>query len=182
MIKFEKVSYEEYRKSLARLDYDDTDDEFLRKEYKKIKLPKRATKGSAGYDFYAPFDIDIPNNFQFRTSTCNCNDKYASPDYVTFPTGIRFITNEPDVVLLLIPRSGLGFKNGTQLANTVGVIDSDYSLSDNEGHIMVKMRANESVRVSKGSAFMQGIFVRYLTVDGDKSKSVRNGGFGSTDK
>lgn len=182
MIKFEKVSYEEYRKSLAKLDYDDTDDEFLRKEYEDIKLPKRATKGSAGYDFYAPFSVSITDRFYCHNDAFACDKRYAIPDYITFPTGIRLVTNEPDIVLILVPRSGLGFKNGTRLANTVGVIDSDYQYADNEGHIMIKMRADEKVDIPKGKAFMQGVLLRYFTVDSDKSKATRKGGFGSTDK
>ena len=82
------------------------------------------------------------------------------------------------------PRSGLGFKYRLQLNNTVGIIDSDYFYSDNEGHIFVKLtndgREGKTVEIPAGTGFMQGIFVEYgITVDDDAS-AVRNGGLGST--
>ena len=85
---------------------------------------------------------------------------------------------------MLYPRSGLGFKYRLQLNNTVGIIDSDYFHSDNEGHIFAKITndSNEGKTLSleKGAGFMQGIFVEYgITVDDDVTAS-RNGGFGST--
>ncbi|MDE7213339.1 MAG: hypothetical protein K2N42_02040 [Anaeroplasmataceae bacterium] len=136
--------------------------------YKDLKLPKRATKGSAGYDFYAPFDITL-----------------APGKTIKIPTGIR-VSMEPNYVLKLYPRSGLGFKYRLQLNNTVGIIDSDYYFSDNEGHIFAKITndTNEDkiVTLKKGEAFMQGIFIEYgITID-DDTTGVRNGGFGSTTK
>jgi dUTP pyrophosphatase len=91
---------------------------------------------------------------------------------------------EENWVLKCYPRSGLGFKFRLQLNNTVGIIDSDYFYSDNEGHIFAKLTndSNEGkvLCVEKGSGFMQGIFVEYgITLD-DDATAVRNGGFGST--
>lgn len=134
--------------------------------YEEIKLPKRATAGSAGYDFYAPVDLTLNPG-----------------ETVKIPTGIR-VEMEQDWVLKCYPRSGLGFKYRLQLNNTVGIIDSDYFYSDNEGHIFAKITndSNEgkSVSIQAGTGFMQGIFVEYgITVD-DDAKGVRNGGFGST--
>ena len=87
-------------------------------------------------------------------------------------------------MLKLYPRSGLGFKFRLQLNNTVGIIDSDYYNSDNEGHIFIKVTndSNEgkTVEIPAGSGFAQGIFVEYgITLD-DEADGVRNGGFGST--
>ena len=101
------------------------------------------------------------------------------------PTGIRALI-EPGWVLKLYPRSGLGFKYRLQLNNTVGIIDSDYSQSDNEGHIFIKITndSNEgkTLEIPAGTGFAQGIFVEYgITVD-DDADGVRNGGFGSTTK
>ena len=101
------------------------------------------------------------------------------------PTGIR-VWMEPNYVLKLYPRSGLGFKYRLQLNNTVGIIDSDYYYSDNEGHIFAKITndSNEgkTVTLKKGEGFMQGIFVEYgITLD-DDVEEIRNGGFGSTTK
>ena len=136
--------------------------------YQSLKLPQRATIGSAGYDFYAPFDIVL-----------------APGETVKIPTGIR-VKMEPNYVLKLYPRSGLGFKYRLQLNNTVGIIDSDYYDSDNEGHIFAKItndsNENKTVTLQKGEAFMQGIFVEYGITFDDDVTAIRNGGFGSTTK
>ena len=136
--------------------------------YEQIKLPKRATAGSAGYDFYSP------TNFVIEPGQT-----------VKIPTGIR-VEMEQDWVLKCYPRSGLGFKYRLQLNNTVGIIDSDYFYSDNEGHIFSKVTndSNEgkTLELVAGTGFMQGIFIEYgITVDDDVT-AVRNGGFGSTTK
>ena len=163
--KFYKVSYQQFEE--AYLDYDpNASREQIQNIYESIQLPKRATKGSAGYDFYTPVDICL-----------------KPQETIKIPTGIRCEMNER-WVLMIYPRSGLGFKYRLQLNNTVGVIDSDYFYSDNEGHIFAKITndSNEgkTVNIQAGTGFMQGIFVEYgITVD-DEATGVRNGGFGST--
>ena len=134
--------------------------------YENISLPRRATAGSAGYDFFSPISFTL----QPRQT-------------IKIPTGIR-VEMEQDWVLLLFPRSGLGFKYRLQMNNTVGVIDSDYFYSDNEGHIFAKITndSNEEkvLSIEAGDGFMQGIFLMYgITMD-DDVKEARNGGFGST--
>mgnify|MGYP002551591293 CR=1 FL=1 len=163
--KFYKVSYEQFEEGF--LDYNaNASKEIIHDIYNELKLPKRATKGSAGYDFYTPIDV------------------YLKPgETLKIPTGIRCEMNER-WVLMIYPRSGLGFKYRLQLNNTVGVIDSDYFYSDNEGHIFAKITndSNEgkTVNIQAGTGFMQGIFVEYgITVD-DEATGIRNGGFGST--
>ena len=161
--KFEKVSFEQFKSS-----FDNLNEEKIKEMYEKIKLPKRATKGSAGYDFYAPFDIELKPG-----------------ETIKIPTGVRAWMEEDDV-LKLYPRSGLGFKYRLQLNNTVGIIDSDYYYSDNEGHIFAKItndsNENKTVNIAEGTGFMQGIFIEYgITVDDDATE-IRNGGFGSTTK
>ncbi|MBR2037980.1 MAG: deoxyuridine 5'-triphosphate nucleotidohydrolase [Lachnospiraceae bacterium] len=163
--KFHKVSFEQFAEGFA--DYS-KDLEVVRKIYDSIKLPKRATKGSAGYDFFAPVGIVL-----------------APGETMKVPTGIR-CEMEYDWVLKLYPRSGLGFKYRLQLNNTVGIIDADYFYSDNEGHIFAKITndSNEgkTVEIPAGTGFIQGIFLEYgVTVDDDATE-IRNGGFGSTTK
>lgn len=136
--------------------------------YESIKLPKRATKGSAGYDFFAPFSFTLKPG-----------------ETIKIPTGIR-VKMEENWVLNIYPRSGLGFKYRVQMNNTVGIIDSDYYYSDNEGHIFIKMtnasNEDKTAEVAEGTGFAQGIFLEYgITVD-DDADGVRNGGFGSTTK
>lgn len=165
--KFEKVSFGQYMEGYIDCFGEQTEEE-IRKIYDKIELPKRATKGSAGYDFYTPVEITL------------------NPGETTkIPTGIR-AWMEDNWVLKVYPRSGLGFKFRLQLNNTVGIIDSDYYNSDNEGHIFMKITndSNEEkkLKVLAGEAFMQGIFVEYgITVD-DDADGIRNGGLGSTSR
>lgn len=163
--KFHKVSFEQFTEGFQELFPESTMEE--RKEvYEKIKLPARATKGSAGYDFYSPFEFSL-----------------ASGETIKVPTGIR-VWMDGNWVLKCYPRSGLGFKFRLQLNNTVGIIDSDYFHSDNEGHIFAKITndSNEGKKltVESGNGFMQGIFVEYgITLD-DDAREIRNGGLGST--
>ena len=163
--KFYKVSYEQFKEGFLD-SFGAGNDGIIRKIYDDIKLPERATKGSAGYDFFAPVDIVLNPG-----------------ETVKIPTGIRVEMN-PDWVLKLYPRSGLGFKYRLQLNNTVGIIDSDYFYSDNEGHIFSKItndtNEGKTVTISAGTGFMQGIFLEYGITENDDVKDVRNGGFGST--
>lgn len=163
---FFKVSREQFLEGME--DFTQYTEEQKAEIYEKIKLPKRATKGSAGYDFYAPFSFTL-----------------APGQTIKIPTGIR-AKMEENWVLKIYPRSGLGFKFRLQMNNTVGIIDSDYFYSDNEGHIFVKLTndSNEgkTVEVEAGTGMVQGIFLEYgITVD-DEAEGVRNGGFGSTTK
>ena len=173
--KFEKVSFNQWKEDLLSGDLKDMYSRFpeiqLKKIYDAIKLPKRATTGSAGYDFFLPLPIlDIPVN-----------------SYVTIPTGIRCKIDE-GWVLEIYPRSGHGFKYGVHLANSCGIIDSDYYGAKNEGHILVKL-VNDSllkkqIELTQCDAFCQGKFAPYgITVDDDEhEKEVRKNGFGSTDR
>lgn len=160
--KFEKVSFGEFKKAF------DLPEEEVKKIYDSIKLPKRATSGSAGYDFYAPVSFEL-----------------KAGQTAKLPTGIRArICN--GWVLSLFPRSGLGFKFRLQLDNTVGIIDADYYNSDNEGHIFIKVTncsyEDKCVSVQAGDGFAQGIFLPFGITEDDEVTEKRNGGFGSTDK
>ena len=165
--KFHKVSYEQFLEGWKDT-FPETTEEKVKEIYEQIRLPKRATAGSAGYDFFSPVDFTV-----------------APGQGIKIPTGIR-VEMEPEWVLKCYPRSGLGFKYRLQLNNTVGIIDSDYFYSDNEGHIFAKLtndtNEGKTVQISAGNGFMQGIFVEYgITVDDDVT-DIRNGGFGSTTK
>lgn len=133
--------------------------------YDALRLPERATAGSAGYDFYAP------DSFALEPG-----------ETVKIPTGIR-ARIQPGWVLMLFPRSGLGFKYRVQLNNTVGVVDSDYFDARNEGHIFVKLYngGDRPLRVEAGDAFAQGVFLPFGITEDDDADGVRTGGFGSTD-
>ena len=133
----------------------------------EIPLPRRATAGSAGYDFVSPVEVTVP-----------------AGGSALIPTGIR-AEMEPGWVLMLFPRSSLGFRHALRLSNTVGVIDSDYAFAKNEGHIMVKLRnpLPVPVTIGRGDRFCQGIFLPYGTAEeNEETFEVRSGGMGSTGK
>ncbi len=165
--KFSKVSFDRFKKDWQDAFAKD-DDSTVKEIYDNIKLPVRATKGSAGYDFFIPSDVVLEPG---KT--------------VLIPTGIR-AGIEDGWVLQIFPRSSLGFKFRIQLDNTVGIIDSDYFYADNEGHIKIKL-TNDSknfstAEIESGKGFAQGIFLPFGITNDDDVSEERRGGFGSTDK
>lgn len=165
---FEKISFTQWVKDYNQTCYTD----MLRTydaegSYEAIKLPRQGTARSMGMDFFAPYDITIlPNNYEL------------------IPTGVRWVVNPIDdnLGLIIVPRSGLGFKYGIRLANTVGIIDADYQYADNEGHIMIKLYnpSKERVKIKQGQGFAQGIVLPFFICKGAESDESRFGGFGST--
>lgn len=159
--KFEKISLEQYFSDL------EGNKEKIKKEYEDILLPKRATKFSAGYDFFAPRDFTLNPGEEIKVAT-----------------GIKAFMHE-DEWLGLYVRSGHGFKYSVRLKNSVAVIDSDYVNAKNEGHIWIAIYngGNKIFQVKKGEAFAQAVFQKYLLVDDDYPvNEKRLGGIGSTDK
>ena len=156
--KFEKVSEKQFNSDIFNLL--GVEDNL----YENIKLPYRATVGSAGYDFYSPIDIVLKPN-----------------EIAKIPTGIRCKIDD-GYVLQIYPRSSLGFKYQMALLNTVGIIDADYYNADNEGHIIVGIvnRGDKELCIKKGDRFVQGIFYKYYLAQEDEQKKLRHGGFGST--
>lgn len=163
---FEKVSFEQF--------YGAMKDEFgigeteAKMMYDLIDIPKRSTVGSAGYDFMSPVSVTL-----------------APGASAKIPTGIRVKIDE-GWWLCCAPRSGLGTKYRMQLDNTIGVIDSDYYNSDNEGHIFAKItndsRQGKVLEIKAGDRFVQTIFVPFGITYSDAADGVRNGGWGSTGK
>lgn len=166
-MKFEKVSLSQFERDSYK-SVPELQDKDLKEIYESIHLPRRATKGSAGYDFYSPFEIHI-----MPGESC------------VIPTAIRAEMPET-VVLIIVPRSGLGVRYRMQLANTIGIIDSDYYNAENEGHIMITItndsKEDKYLHISRGDRFVQGIFLPFLVCDGDTSSERRVGGFGSTNE
>lgn len=160
---FQKVSYQQFYNAMSEL-FDDN--ELIQKAYDELELPKRATSGSAGYDFKAPFSFTLTPGTTIK-----------------IPTGIR-VYIEDGWWLGCLPRSGLGFKYRLQLNNTLGVIDSDYYGSDNEGHIFMKITNDsndgKTLEIKAGESFAQAIFLPFGVTYDDDASGVRNGGMGST--
>lgn len=161
MRKFERVSEKQWTKDISSLD----NPQCAIIDHLK---PHRGTKHSAGYDFISPIEIVIPAH------------KMAK-----IPTGVKAAMNE-DEILSIYPRSSIGFKTGIRLANTVGIVDSDYyNNSDNEGHIFIKFYnpTDEDYLIHIGDKIAQGIFTKYLIVDDEEEiLTERVGGLGSTGK
>lgn len=130
-------------------------------------LPKRATKFSAGYDFYSPIEIGI-----------------APKSTAMIWTNVKASFLE-DEVLILCVTSGMG-KRGVMLCNNLGIIDSDYYGNiNNDGNIGFRLYnfGDDVYKIKKGDKIGQGIFTKFLTVDNEEQiENVRQGGFGSTDK
>ena len=164
--RFEKVSRSQFiaaaRKTFPALSEAEAD-----AAYGRIALPQRATAGSSGYDIRTPFGFTL-----------------GPGEDLVIPTGLRAWI-APGWWLMLMPRSGLGFRLYTRLANTVGNIDSDYYSADNEGHIMVKLRLELPASAAAhpfaaGDGICQGVFVPFGITEDDAATETRTGGFGST--
>ncbi|MCQ2560832.1 MAG: deoxyuridine 5'-triphosphate nucleotidohydrolase [Clostridia bacterium] len=154
--KFEFVSKKQF----------DEDRKHIAAEPAELKLPVRATAGSAGYDIKSPFDI-----------------KLAPGETLRIPTGLRCRIKQ-GWVMFIMPKSGLGFKFRVQLDNTVGVVDQDYYGADNEGHILVQItndsKSGKTMEIPAGKAFAQAVFLPYGITEDDEAEGERTGGFGST--
>ena len=139
-------------------------------EDKGINIPVRKTAHSAGYDIEAAEDIIIP---KFTPG--------IKPTLV--PTGLKAYCGEDECILLLNRSSGP--KKGFLLANSIGLVDSDYyGNPDNDGHFFFAYFncSDHDIEVKKGDVIGQVVFNKYLVADLDNSVGKRVGGFGSTDK
>lgn len=130
-------------------------------------LPTRATKDSAGYDFYIKEAITLA----------------PGQTHITF-TDVK-AQIDSGYVLEIYPRSGLATKHGAVLANSVGIIDADYyNNPDNDGNIGIALfnRSDKVITLDVGERVAQGKFSRYYVTDDDAVDGVRTGGFGSTNE
>ncbi len=154
---FEKISLNQFIKDTG----------LTNREYDEIKIPKRKTSNSAGYDISLLEDISI------KPGTTKM-----------IKTGLKIKMNESEVLFIVI-RSSVGFKYNVGLPNQMGVIDADYyNNEENEGHLYIPLHnySNELFELKKNQSFAQGIFVNYLVADNDEeTNEKRKGGFGSTD-
>ena len=171
--KFEKVSFEQFKKDYIKtlqVSEDKVDERYLRYIYDNIELPKRATTGSAGYDFFSPITFNLRKGESF-----------------TIPTGIK-AKMEDGWVLTMHIRSSLGFKYGISLSNTTGIVDKDYYGNvNNEGHIFIKLSnvdaaLGKDVLIINKDAYCQGVFLPHGITEDDDVTDVRTGGIGSTNK
>ena len=125
----------------------------------ETELPRRATKYSAGYDFYAAVSAEIKPGEKYIISTNTA------------------VEMDEDDVLLIFPRSSYAIKFGLDLVNSVGVIDADYK---DQIFICYRNTGDEPFFIKRGDRIAQGVFVKFLKTDDDKADGERNGGVGST--
>ena len=167
-MKFEKVSFERFKEDIIKTfsmnESDEAVIDAIETAYDNIRLPKRATEGSAGYDFSVPFDVFINE----------------TDEEIMIPTGIRCQLDK-DKVLMIFPRSSLGIKKKMYIANTVPVIDSDYYYADNEGHIFICIGVRKGeLELAEGDRFAQGVIVPFGITEDDEATEKRTCGIGST--
>ena len=139
-------------------------------EDKDIHIPVRKTKGAAAYDVEAAMDIVIP---AYKPG--------IKPTLI--PTGLKAYCQEDEWYMLANRSSGP--KKGFVMANSIGIIDSDYYENEtNDGHFMVQVFncSDHELLIKKGDAVAQVMFTKYLITDDDNASGTRVGGFGSTDK
>ena len=158
MRKFEKISFEQFKKDVA-------DDKNL---YESYQLPKRHTKNSAGYDLISLINYELKPN-----------------EIVTIPTGTKYISPS-DEMLMIVVRGSLGFKYNIRMTNQVGIIESDYyNNPSNEGHVFIRIQnhGDKVFNIKIGDRLAHGIFVKFYTVDNEEEITQdRQGGFGSTNR
>lgn len=133
--------------------------------YDSISIPKRSTRNSAGYDFVTPFELNI-----------------APHSAVKVPSGIRCTGMPNNLFLAMYVRSSVGIKKDVVISNGTGIIDSDYSDAENEGHIWIALRNEGDVEqhFDAGERIAQGVFQVYFMTDNDVADAKRTGGIGST--
>ena len=194
--RFEKVSFRQFLRGIDEaINKNDgegplssyrfkTEDYINTNIYSKIKLPTRATKHSAGYDFFYPFE-----------------DSVLFPGQsIVIPTGIKVkinrvevghICNDDDILELdfflgIYTKSSHGFNNNIKQDDTIAIIDADYyDNEDNEGHIFIKLRNEHEEKpfnLSYHQKIAQGIFQIYGITDDDNITATRSGGLGSTSR
>ena len=156
--RFARVSEAQYRKDCEGFD--------RALPLEEIPLPRRATAGSAGYDLVCPVEVTL-----------------APGEMRVIPSGLRILM-EPGWVFILCPRSSMGRKYRMRLANTVGIVDSDYAQADNEGHMLTSIVNGGSApfTLHPGDRFCQGILLPHGVAEEEEVTTQRTGGYGSTGK
>ena len=144
-------------------------DDFMKAE--NTILPKRATFGSAGYDFCSPYDVElIPGVWTDIDTGVRLDNEDCCVDYNNEVIRRWF--------MLIVPRSGLSNRYGFRIRNTVGIIDMDY-----RDNIKAKVTVDVPYTLKKGERFMQGIVLPFgCFVHEIPPTNERVGGFGSTGK
>ena len=169
-MRFERVEYESFSKDMRKWlpVMKDARDSYLAKILNVVTMPRRETKGSAGYDFRLPIPVTIPSGGK-----------------VVVPSGIRAVFREDEMDtwhLQVYVRSSTGIREETDIPNGTGIIDADYYLSENGGDILLALKNNSdhTVMFGQGERVCQGIFMIHGLTEDDDANGYRTGGVGST--
>lgn len=166
-MRFEKVSYEQFAADLEKW-MPELSWEMHEVYYDSIKLPKRQTKGSAGYDIASTLRMILMPGQQ-----------------AVIPSGIRAVFTDEELKtwhLEVFIRSSLAIKRGLNIINQVEIIDADYFQGENGGDILLALKntSRKIIEIAPGERICQGIFkIHGLTTD-DDAEGFRSGGVGST--
>ena len=168
-MRFEKVSYSAFADDVRKW-YRPIKPEELFDRWNGIRLPERKTKYSCGYDLETPLDIVL-----------------APHTSIVIPTGIRVVFSEEEREtwhLKLYARSSVGIKDQVVITNGTGLVDSDFSDSENEGDMLIALtNMSDEVRKYKaGNRVCQAVFEIYGITSDDKASGQRKSGVGSTGK
>lgn len=198
--RFEKVSFKQFLRgideAISKNDGEGplssyrfkTEDYINTNIYSKIKLPTRATKHSAGYDFFYPFEdtvlfpgqsIVIPTGIKVKIFHIGINPHLVTGSNKDDACDLHFF-------LGIYTKSSHGFNNNIKQDDTIAIIDADYyNNKDNEGHIFIKLRNEHEEKpfnLLYGQKIAQGIFQMYGITEDDNVTATRNGGLGSTSR
>lgn len=169
---FHKISTEQWKSDLGKMgkenvypagDFTVND---IKEMYENLKAPEYKTEGAAGHDIHSPYDFTLNPG-----------------ETIKFPTGYS-VEMPIGFVFKIYPRSSLGTKFEATLTNTVGIVDSDYFYSSNEGHMWMFMKnnGNKVLEIKQGEAVAQGTIDKYYVFGVNPNATKRDGGFGSTGK
>lgn len=114
-------------------------------------LPTYATEGSAGIDLRAMLDNSKKTHMMGEDWM-----QLPAGKTMLIPTGISISINDPNIAATILPRSGLGHKNGIVLGNLVGLIDSDY-----QGQLFISCwnRSDKPFHIHTGDRIAQMVFL-----------------------
>lgn len=168
-MRFEKVTLQTFKQELRKYGFGWMPENEIETAWNNIKIPRRATKGSAGYDVEAPIEFHI-----------------LPHDKVIVPSGLKAYFPPEQIgthYLALFDRSSLSIKRGVNLTNQTAIIDSDYYGSEeNEGCMLIALTNTNDhvVKFQAGERVVQGIICRHEVTDDDDADGIRHGGVGSS--
>ena len=166
-MRFEKVSFEQFAEDMEKW-MPELSWEMHEVYYDSVKLPKRQTKGSAGYDIASPMRLIIEPGEQ-----------------VVIPSGIRAVFSDEELEtwhLEVFAGQACQSGEGLNITNQVEIINADHFQGENEGDILLALKntSRKIIDIAQGERICQGIFKIHGLTSDDDAEGHRSGGVGST--